>query len=194
MMRAMLVEFPDDPASDTLDRQYMLGDSLLVAPVLTEDGTVDYYLPEGRWTHLLTGEVQTGGRWRHATHDFLSLPLFVRPNTILPVGAVDNRPDYDYTAGTTFRVYKLADGATISRAVPTERGEPGIRLQVSRDGRNLVAKLEGGEKVKPWRLQLVGVKKANVLKGGTAAAHPLGVVITPRYGARNLQITLPPDA
>ena len=86
MMRAMLLEFPGDPASDTLDRQYMLGDALLVAPVFTEDGTVDYYLPEGRWTHLLTGEVQTGGRWRRARHDFLSLPLFVRPSTILPVG------------------------------------------------------------------------------------------------------------
>jgi len=193
MLRAMLVEFPDDPASDTLDRQYMLGDALLVAPVLTEDGAVDYYLPEGRWTHLLTGEVQTGGRWRRAQHDFLSLPLFVRPNTILPVGAVDDRPDYDYTAGTTFRVYKLADGAAASRAVPTERGEPGVELHVSRAGRKVVAKLEGGKTVKPWKLQLVGVKRVTGLKGGTAAAQSLGVVITARYGARNLQMTLGSD-
>jgi alpha-D-xyloside xylohydrolase len=193
MLRAMLVEFPDDPAADTLDRQYMLGDSLLVAPVLTEDGTVDYYLPEGRWTHLLTGEVQTGGRWRRAQHDFLSLPLFVRPNTILPVGAVDDRPDYDYTTGTTFRVYRLADGAAISRAVPTERGEPGIQLHISREGRKVVVKLEGGKTFKPWKLQLVGVKKVNGLKGGTAAAQPMGVVITPRFGARNLLMTLVAD-
>jgi alpha-D-xyloside xylohydrolase len=193
MLRAMLLEFPEDPASDTLDRQYMLGDALLVAPVLTEDGTVDYYLPEGRWTHLLTGEVQTGGRWRRAQHDFLSLPLFVRPNTILPVGAIDDRPDYDYTTGTTFRVYKLADGAAASRAVPTERGEPGVELHVRREGQKVVVKLEGGKTVKPWKLQLVGVKKVNGLKGGTAAADPLGVLITARYGARNLQMTLVSD-
>ena len=43
--------------------QYMLGDSLLVAPVFAEDGSVDYYLPDGRWTHLLSGEVKEGGRW-----------------------------------------------------------------------------------------------------------------------------------
>jgi alpha-D-xyloside xylohydrolase len=190
MLRAMLLEFPGDPASDTLDRQYMLGDSLLVAPVFTEDGTVDYYLPEGRWTHLLTGEVETGGRWRRAQHGFLSLPLFVRPNTILPIGSVDDRPDYDYTSGTTFRVYKLADGASLSRAVPTEQGEPGIRLHVSREGRKVVAKLEGGKAVRPWKLQLVGVKKVGVLKGGTAAQDPLGVIVTARHGARNLQMTV----
>ena len=64
MMRAMVLEFPDDPACETLDRQYMLGPSLLVAPVFSEDGQVSFYLPEGRWTHLLTGEVVDGGRWR----------------------------------------------------------------------------------------------------------------------------------
>ena len=45
MMRAMVLEFPEDPACDYLDRQYMLGESLLVAPIFTTDGVVDYYLP-----------------------------------------------------------------------------------------------------------------------------------------------------
>jgi alpha-D-xyloside xylohydrolase len=44
-MRAMMLEFPGDRGCDYLDRQYMLGDSLLVAPVFTYDGMVDYYLP-----------------------------------------------------------------------------------------------------------------------------------------------------
>ena len=57
MLRAMLLEFPDDPTCATLDRQYMLGDSLLVAPVFSADGWVEYYVPEGRWTHYLSGEV-----------------------------------------------------------------------------------------------------------------------------------------
>jgi alpha-D-xyloside xylohydrolase len=189
VMRAMLVEFPDDPASDTLDRQYMLGDALLVAPVFTENGAVDYYLPDGRWTHLLTGEVQAGGRWHRARYDFLSLPLFVRPGTILPVGAVDDRPDYDYTAGTTFRVYELADGAALSRSVPTE---PGITLNVSRRGRTVVATLEGGRPARRWRLELVGVKTVAGVKGGTAAEQPQGVVISPARGGRKLQVTLAP--
>ena len=55
MMRPMMLEFPDDPACDMLDRQYMLGDSLLVAPVFRKDGEVQYYLPDGTWTSLLDG-------------------------------------------------------------------------------------------------------------------------------------------
>ena len=191
IMRAMLLEFPGDPASDALDRQYMLGEALLVAPVFTEDGTVDYYLPEGRWTHLLTGEVQTGGGWQRARHGFLSLPLFVRPGTILPVGEVDDRPDYDYTNGTIFRIYELADGQSISRAVPTIRGEPGIRLTAKRTGRTITATLDGRPAGKSWQLQLAGVKAVAAAKGGTAAAHPLGVLISPTRGNRKLQVTLP---
>ncbi len=88
----------------------MLGRSLLVAPVFTEDGTVDYYLPAGRWTNLLTGQAQEGPGWHREQHDFLSLPLMVRPGTVLPLGAVDDRPDYDYADGVTFRIYELTDG------------------------------------------------------------------------------------
>jgi alpha-D-xyloside xylohydrolase len=61
VMRAMPVEFLGDPACDTLERQYMLGERLLVAPVFAPDGTVEYYLPAGRWTNFLSGEVVEGG-------------------------------------------------------------------------------------------------------------------------------------
>ncbi|HTX65119.1 MAG TPA: alpha-xylosidase [Opitutaceae bacterium] len=192
LMRAMMLEFPDDPAADTLDRQYMLGESLLVAPVFTAEGAVNYYLPEGRWTHLLSGEVETGGRWRRAKHGFLSLPLFVRPGTILPVGAVDDRPDYDFTAGTTFRVYELADGAAAVCRVPSGRGGEGIRLEVSRRGRVLEAGLGPAAAGRSWKLQLAGVSRVAAVEGGTAEKHPLGVELTPARGVRRLRVTLAP--
>ncbi len=47
-MRAMFVEFPDDPTCRYLDRQYMLGPSLLVAPLFRQDYQAEYYLPEGK--------------------------------------------------------------------------------------------------------------------------------------------------
>ncbi|MDR0455497.1 MAG: alpha-xylosidase [Treponema sp.] len=77
-LRAMFLEFPDDPACAYLDRQYMLGPDLLVAPVFSEDGNVSYYLPAGEWTRLLSGETVSGGCWRTEQHGFLSLPLLVR--------------------------------------------------------------------------------------------------------------------
>lgn len=48
VMRSMFVEFPDDPTCRTLDRQYMFGPDLLVAPVFTYSGDVEYYLPAAR--------------------------------------------------------------------------------------------------------------------------------------------------
>lgn len=123
MMRPMMLEFPDDPACDTLDRQYMMGESLLVAPVFHADSHVDYYLPDGLWTSLLDGRKVQGGHWQKETHDFLSLPLMVRPGTVLPMGKHDDRPDYDYTDGLELHVYQLAEGQTVVLKIPDLKGQ-----------------------------------------------------------------------
>jgi len=110
LLRPMALEFPGDPAVAYLDRQYMLGSSLLVAPVMSASGEVEFYLPAGEWTSLLTGETVTGGSWRRETHGFDSLPLYVRPGTALPWGAREDRPDYDYLEGVTIRVFPGGSG------------------------------------------------------------------------------------
>jgi alpha-D-xyloside xylohydrolase len=153
MMRAMHLEFPEDPACDTLDRQYMLGGSLLVAPVLTEDGSVSYYLPEGRWTHLLTGEVQAGGRWHQAKHHFLSLPIFVRPNTLLPLGARDDRPDYEYADGVTLVACEIAEGAKLQCQIPGSGGEVAAAFLLQRQGKRIEVMRTQSGVGKPWRLR-----------------------------------------
>ena len=123
MMRPMMLEFPGDPACDTLDRQYMMGESLLVAPVFHADSHVDYYLPDGLWTSLLDGRKVQGGHWQKETHDFLSLPLMVRPGTVLPMGKHDDRPDYDYTDGLELHVYQLAEGQTVTVKISDLKGQ-----------------------------------------------------------------------
>ncbi|WP_061781846.1 alpha-xylosidase [Microbacterium hominis] len=110
LLRPLALEFPGDPAVAYLDRQYMLGPSLLVAPVMSADGEVEFYLPDGEWTSLLSGERVSGGRWRRETHGFDSLPLYVRPGAVLPWGARDDRPDYDYLDGLELRVFAGGSG------------------------------------------------------------------------------------
>ncbi|MCK2029237.1 alpha-xylosidase [Microbacterium galbinum] len=124
LMRPMVLEFPDDPATAYLDRQYMLGSDLLVAPVFTEDGEVEFYLPAGEWTSLLTGETVTGGGWRRERHGFDSLPLYVRPGTVLAWGARVDRPDYDYHDGLQLRVFAGGTGtAAVTVTNPDGRTE-----------------------------------------------------------------------
>jgi alpha-D-xyloside xylohydrolase len=188
VMRPMILEFPDDPACDTLDRQYLLGEALLVAPVFTYEGSVDYYVPAGRWTHLLTGEVIEGGHWRREQHDFLSLPLLVRPNTALVVGDRDERPDYDFSDSFTLRVYPLDDGATTTAVIPTAEGAAAVTFTVQRRGATITVTWQGAPR--RWRAQLIGVASAASVDNGSAAADPAGVVVTPATGAAALTITL----
>ena len=81
----------------------MLGSDLLVAPVFCAEGDVAYYVPDGRWTDLLRGNVVDGPRWVRERHGFDSVPLLVRPGAVIPMGARDDRPDYDYAAGVSGR-------------------------------------------------------------------------------------------
>lgn len=78
LVRAMVLEFPEDPACAWLDRQYMLGDRYLVAPVFEESGEVTYYLPAGRWKNYFSGERIEGGRWMTEKVDYFTIPLWER--------------------------------------------------------------------------------------------------------------------
>ncbi|RZS82974.1 alpha-D-xyloside xylohydrolase [Motilibacter rhizosphaerae] len=118
VLRAMALEFPDDPACTYLDRQYMLGPDLLVAPVFSEDGVVDYYVPAGSWVSLLTGERVEGPGWRREVHGYDSLPVLVRPGAVLPLGAREDRPDYAYADGLTLLLNQPAEGTQL-RVVDT---------------------------------------------------------------------------
>jgi alpha-D-xyloside xylohydrolase len=155
VMRSMVLEHPHDPACTTLDRQYHLGESLLVAPVFTEGGEVDFYLPEGTWTHLLSGEKKAGGRWQREQHGYMSLPLYVAPNTVLPWGAETERPDYDYAHGLTLRVFALADGASAPFTVVSSDGRLAARGTVSRAGTRYTATVDEGA-LQQWCLDVDG--------------------------------------
>jgi alpha-D-xyloside xylohydrolase len=188
MMRAMVLEYPDDPACATLERQYLLGDSLLVVPVLSESGDVEYYLPEGKWTHFLTGEVLVGGRWHRSRHGFLDLPLFAAPCSVIPVGNVDYRPDYQLTADLTFRAYMIADGAKVVCDVPVLNGAAGVSLTLRRTGSEFEAEISGAE-IGAWRVQLVGFVTEGEIVGGTVSQDPVGVILSPAAGVRRIRFT-----
>ena len=144
VLRPMFLDFPEDRACDTLDRQYMFGDSLLVAPIFKENGEVQYYLPEGTWYNLITGAEVAGGKWQKETHDYHSLPLMVRPNSILPLGNNDQKPDYDYAAGVTLVVSAFDEGAEASVEIPDLSGETEMKVTAKRVGEEIHLQVEGG--------------------------------------------------
>ena len=133
MLRPMVMEFPNEVGCEDCDTQYMLGDSLLVAPVFHRDGHVDFYLPQGKWTSLLSGETVEGNRWIRETHGFMSLPLYVREGSILPMGSRDDCPDYEYANNVELHIYQPVDG-TMSVAVPDCKGRIAARFEITMSG------------------------------------------------------------
>lgn len=130
LMRAMLLEFPNDPTTYSIDTQYMLGPDLLVAPVMTPGGWVNVYLPHGSWVDLWSGEVVQGGRWLRRQMPIHEIPLYLRSGGVLPqvceaphTGAIDYSHIIFEFFGASSRYYRLPDGSEVRLEIlPAERG------------------------------------------------------------------------
>jgi alpha-D-xyloside xylohydrolase len=134
VMRAMQLEFPQDPACQYLDRQYFLGSSLLVCPVF-DPATARYYLPAGRWTNVLTNKmVASRGQWMSEAQDFMHLPLFARENAIVPMSANEGQPEWKPTDELVLNLFSIAPGADFPvRAVSTDGQTAAFRCRRTGD-------------------------------------------------------------
>ena len=152
MMRSMVMEFTEDRNCAYLDKQYMFGDSLLVAPIFNDESKAIYYLPEGRWTHYLTGEVKEGGKWYEESCGYLSIPVFVKENSLIAVGSVDEKPDYDYAQNVEIRVYELKDNMKTSTIVYNMKNEKDTSVVIVRNGEEIKISVKAK---KPCKIVLV---------------------------------------
>lgn len=143
MMRPMILEFTDDETCHYLDRQYMLGERLLIAPIFNELGNVNYYLPKGKWTNFLTNQLVTGEKWHKEKHSYMTLPLMVKENSIIPVGSIDYKAEYDYTHNLTFHVFELEEDGNAKADVHDISGEKVASIKGRRKDNVLVFKTQG---------------------------------------------------
>ena len=185
MMRSMVLEFTEDPTCAFLDKQYMLGDSLLVAPIFNDKGEALYYLPEGVWTNYLTGEKKQGGRWIRETHGYLSIPLMVRENSIIASGPSDQGAVYDYADHVCLKVYELTYGKAASAVVCDGEGNQVVTASVEKKGAQIFASVRTE---KPFTLVLVNVH-ASAASGASLAIDGENTVLTAEQG-REIVVTL----
>jgi alpha-D-xyloside xylohydrolase len=123
-MRPMMLAFHEDSTCPFLDTQYMLGDSFLVAPIFNTEGERKLYLPEtnGAWTNWFTGEKSDGGKFIFGKHDYFSLGLWVKPNSIIAMQ--DN----------VFRLFEIENAEAI---IYDENGKEKYRVKAVRDGEKI---------------------------------------------------------
>lgn len=83
LSRPLILAYPDDPNAMNIEDEFMLGSSILVAPILTEDGRRSIYLPEGEWVYFYDNKVHQGGQWIVKEEGFSRVPFFIRKGTVL---------------------------------------------------------------------------------------------------------------
>jgi len=161
VMRPIFMEFPGDRACEALDRQYMLGDSLLVAPVFKETGDVEYYLPDGKWVNLLCEKVMEGESWKKETYDYYGLPVLVRENSIIAVGSCDSRTDYEFDDGVEFWLSVFEDGGICETSVTDLSGRVVMNVKAVRESDVIRLSVEGGSG--NWSYKVLGAQNVKVL-------------------------------
>jgi alpha-D-xyloside xylohydrolase len=115
IMRHTVLEYPEDPRSATAEYQYLLGESLLVAPVIEPGATTrKLYLPRGEWLNYWTGDRYTGGADVTVSAQIDQIPLLVRSGSVIPFKPEDevgslNWSDPNLLSGSlVWRIYPPA--------------------------------------------------------------------------------------
>jgi alpha-D-xyloside xylohydrolase len=154
MLRAMPLEFPNDPAAAALDRQYMFGGNLLVAPIFNEEGIAEFYLPEGDWVDIISGETFTGKQFYTKQYSYMALPLLAKANSIIGYGNFETDFEYDYLSGTEFVIYNLAEGNTATANIYDT--EANLLFTLTATNKNGVIEINHTETDKDFRVKVFG--------------------------------------
>lgn len=176
-MRAMVVEFEEDPTCAYLDKQYMLGENILIAPIFNEEGLAQYYVPEGNWTNFLTGECVQGGKWINDKHGYKSIPMLVRPNSLIAIGNNSLKPDYDYREGVQIAAYGLIEGKVASTQVINMNEDVELDVSVLKANQTVNISFKGNNKA--FSIILKGIMAIEKLEGGSFTIESDGIHIVP---------------
>lgn len=175
VMRSMVMDYTEDPTCGYIDKQYMLGDSLMVAPIFNDEGIAHYYLPEGKWTNYISGEVKTGGSWVKEKHGYLSIPLMVKQGSIIAIGSRDDDPVYDYADKVILKAYELQDNVPSSTLVYNTAGEVVVKAELLKKDGKIYIDVDSS---KDFTVQLININNVKAVTNGSFEVIGNDTVIT----------------
>lgn len=158
MLRPLVLEFPTDRVASGIDDQYLLGASLLICPVFSDQldpVAQSVYLPRGEWIDFWTGEILAGGRYVDLVVPLDRLPIFLRRGHLLPLGPVMRRVDERPLDPLTLRCAPSGDA---DLEIPEADGSTthiGVRSSASSASFSIKGTVE-----RRYILELIGVSQA----------------------------------
>ena len=126
--RALVMDWPDDNSTWVVDNQYMMGDAMLVAPVVAGESEREIYLPEGEWFDFWTNQRHPGKQAIKLDVPLEHIPIFVKTGAILPLAT----PALHSEDATGFEIYAVAygDGPATATLYEDDGGVPGVLTEV----------------------------------------------------------------
>lgn len=99
--RALVMDYPEDPDTHQVDNEYLMGDAMLVAPMVLEDNfSREVYLPEGDWYDFWTNRIYPGRNSYLIESPLDRFPVFIKAGTLLPYA----KPVQSVTKDTCFEI------------------------------------------------------------------------------------------
>ncbi len=125
LMRALLLEYPDDVETFKLDGQFLLGKEILVAPVVEKEASEkQVYLPQGEWIDFNDGKTAYRGKqWITYPVTLSTIPMFVKRGSIIPQMPVQQYIGEKKNAPVWFDIYPAAEGRSASFTLYEDDGE-----------------------------------------------------------------------
>ena len=125
IMRPMVMEFPMDTETYSLDTQFMFGEEMLVAPVVKKSArSRNLYLPEGTWIDYNDKKSEfSGEQWMTVDAPLSKIPIFVRKGSIIPRMPVMNYTREKETYPVTFEVFPAIEGESADFCLYEDDGE-----------------------------------------------------------------------
>jgi alpha-D-xyloside xylohydrolase len=152
MIRAMVLDFQNDPSTHNLQDQYMFGDAYLVAPICKPVSKRTVYLPEGTWYDYESGKEYVGSRTIQIEPPLDILPVYVKADSIIPMGPeveyIDEKPfnpitlDIRLTSEAECTLYDDDEKARTQEIVKCQASKKGnqVTLNVGASTKTFIAK------------------------------------------------------
>lgn len=157
LMRPLVLDWQNDPASQVVDSQYLLGEGLMVAPVLSDRDERWVYLPEGQWLDFWTGNCHQGPVSMRYPAPLDVLPLFIRGGAIIPMGPEMNYVGEKPVDPATLLVFP--DSQSSHRFIDDQEE---TLISCSKEGNQVI--LQVGASTKNYQLQFRGMHEPASVK------------------------------
>ena len=133
LIRPLLLNYQDDPSTYNIDDQFMIGEDLLVAPIMKPDLTRRLvYLPRGSWYDYWTNKKYSGGTMIAVEAPLETVPLFVRAGAMIPTAPPTNYVGEKSMDPITFNVYPDDQGRAAGRLYEDDGTSPAYKRGVFR--------------------------------------------------------------